>query len=67
MPRIPSLRRKRNPARPPDRRGTDDAESEATRPRRRPHSYGQSAPPPQPQDAEELAGEPMREEDKGVD
>jgi hypothetical protein len=54
--------RKRNPARPPRRRGAPEADDQAAQPRRRPRSYGQSAPPPQPQDAEELAGEPMREE-----
>ena len=62
MPHIPSMPRKRNPARPPRRRGAGEAEGESARPRRRPHSYGQSAPMPQPTDAEELAAEPMREE-----
>ena len=61
------------PKRPAPPRSKANAEDDAVKPpkpTRKPHSYGQSAggpvpanaKPRQPQDAEELAGEPMREE-----
>jgi hypothetical protein len=62
----------KRPAPPPAKsRVQEDAVKPPTRKRKQqPHSYGQSAGGPvpanakriQPQDAEELAGEPMREE-----
>jgi hypothetical protein len=63
----------KRPAPPPAKSRVEDAAVKPPAKKRKPHSYGQSAggPPPanarpiqrQPQDAEELAGEPMREEE----
>jgi hypothetical protein len=71
VPRTPQPPRKGHPGQPPRRKGAkQDAAGRA--PDRQPHSYGQSAPLPQPPESgrvdfehesvEELAGEPMREE-----
>lgn len=63
MPRQP---RDRNPARPPKRQGEEREMQEASEPR----SYGQSAPPPTPeeieaiQNIEDLTDEPVREGDE---
>ena len=60
----------KRPAPPPSKSSVQDAAVKPPQKKSKPHSYGQSAggpvpanaKPRQPQDAEELAGEPMREE-----